>query len=249
MFKWGAIAASVCGGWWSAMSGAVSIPLAFLALFFQGQPQIWFAVLAFVGVWVFVIGVIRKHHALVQSHTEEKNRLEKMIESLTVPQIEIQGIPADIATGQYAFCKIQVINKSSNATAENVQVELLSLEDSLDAKEGSYFRPALPFILKPDIVGADTINPGSLLRYNLFRVIMNEGFTREGDAAEMVRHLYFLAYFSQDQTTKDVTRFFWKGDYRIRLRATAKNLSKCEQEFNLIFSENGSFCRFSLTKI
>ena len=61
------------------MSGAASIPLAFIALFFQGEPQIMFALLAFVGVWVFAAGVIIRNKKLINIHNEEVKVLNAKI--------------------------------------------------------------------------------------------------------------------------------------------------------------------------
>jgi transposase-like protein len=48
--------AQICGGWWSLMSGAISIPFAFLAIFVDmshPHPKETFAILAFVALWIF----------------------------------------------------------------------------------------------------------------------------------------------------------------------------------------------------
>src|SRR5579872_2004616 len=56
VMPWLSILFSAFGGWWSAMSGAISIPLAFLGLFSNGaQPKWWFALLAFIALWVCVL--------------------------------------------------------------------------------------------------------------------------------------------------------------------------------------------------
>jgi hypothetical protein len=235
---WVALLISICGGWWSAMSGAISIPFAFLALFVGGSATTYFWVLAFAALWVVVIGIARKNHEL-------KNLLENKPES----NLEIEAIPCDIKSGQKTFCKIRVRNKSKNVTADNVQVELLALDDSLAGTEqGNYFRPVLPFILKPEITGANTINPESELTYNLFRVIMNEGASRNEPETEWVKHRNCVAYFSQE-SLKDVTTFYWKKSYQLKLKASARDLLKVETEFELVFSEKGTLCRFDLIKV
>jgi hypothetical protein len=60
------ILAQIFGGWWTVMSGAISIPLGALALFTHGSPRLWFGVLAFVGLWGVVIGIARKNYLLLE---------------------------------------------------------------------------------------------------------------------------------------------------------------------------------------
>jgi hypothetical protein len=62
--NWLKLLVEVCGGWWSAMSGAASIPLALLALIFGGTPSFWFAVLAFLGLLCFAVKVWLKNISL-----------------------------------------------------------------------------------------------------------------------------------------------------------------------------------------
>jgi len=79
------------------------------------------------------------------------------------------GVSLDIATAQYHLCQIRIHNKSSTKTADNVRVELIALEDAAEGPADDYFRPKFPIILKPEIVGENTINPGASQKYNLFR--------------------------------------------------------------------------------
>jgi hypothetical protein len=211
--------AEICGGWWALMSGAVSIPFAFLALFWgEAYQKEFFAILAFVALWVFAIRV-----------AWQKNQLMEKLKLNELPCLRIEGIPCDITTSEKHLCQIRV---ASTKTADNVQVELLSLEDEL-GEAGKFLRPAFPINLKPEIPGSNTINPGSSQKYNLFRVIKGERF---------------VAYFTQE-ATKDVAEFFRGKNYRLKLTATARDLPKIEQEFYLNFSYNGSFIRFELTPV
>jgi hypothetical protein len=62
---WLKVTASSVGGWWSLMSGALSIPFAFIALFSNGKPQIaFFAILAYCALWVMVFRMAMKIHKL-----------------------------------------------------------------------------------------------------------------------------------------------------------------------------------------
>jgi hypothetical protein len=62
--KWMRQLLLACHGWWSAMSGAISIPFALIALFSSGHQRWLFVALAFVSLWVFVAAVIKKNLAL-----------------------------------------------------------------------------------------------------------------------------------------------------------------------------------------
>src|SRR5207247_2092408 len=90
--QWLKVIAEVCGGWWAAMSGAVSVPLALLALFCEGSPRLYFAVLAYVGMWVFAIGVIKKSkkdkvesdlalQKVITAHASEKEQMPRRFKS------------------------------------------------------------------------------------------------------------------------------------------------------------------------
>lgn len=162
---------------------------------------------------------------------------------------EIEGVPLDIATAQYHICQIRIYNKNPNKTADNVRVELVALEDAaISGTADDYFRPLLPVILKPEIAGENTINPGASQKYNLFRVTMNVKSAILKDGNVIGWQQKFLAYFTQE-TTKNVTQFIWKESYRLKLAVTARDFAKVEQEFNLTFSDEGKSCRFTLTKI
>jgi hypothetical protein len=64
----------VCGGWWSAMSGAISIPLAFVALLTNWHPKLYFAVLAFVGLFYTTIRLAWKNYQLLAIEKPARNR-------------------------------------------------------------------------------------------------------------------------------------------------------------------------------
>ncbi len=62
--KWAEILTSTVGGWWTLMSGATSIPFALLALICGGKPGVWFAILAYVALWVMVIRMAYANYKL-----------------------------------------------------------------------------------------------------------------------------------------------------------------------------------------
>jgi hypothetical protein len=76
----------ICGGWWGVMSGAFSVPFAFMALYAQGRERMNFAVLAYCALWVFVVRVGWKNFKL-------RERLE-MQTTPTVKPLKITIIPA-----------------------------------------------------------------------------------------------------------------------------------------------------------
>lgn len=269
--KWARLLASIVGGWWSLMSGAISIPFAFAALFSEGHPRRYFALLAFVALWVFVIRVVWKNYQMLEAnkreldaqknlhakekqnlvveHIEQRQVLEKIIESLRTPLLEIESVDSDIVSAHKQLCQIRILNRSSTVTADNVKVELIALEDELEhSVQEQHFRPAFPVILNSQ-TGENIINPGSLLVYRLFHVMMNDGWFRAENSQEMIPYRRIFAYFTPGQTTQNLTHFLWRKSYRLKLKVTARDFSKTEQEFNLTFSEHGSLCRFSITKI
>ena len=165
----------------------------------------------------------------------------------SVSDLEMESVPLDIATAQYHLCQIRIHNKNPTKTADNVRVELIALEDAAGTSPAdNYFRPAFPVILKPEIAGESTINPGASQKYNLFRVTMNVKSAIIKDGVAIGWQQKFLAYFTQE-TTKDVTQFVWKESYRLKLAVTARDFMKAERELFLTFSDEGGFCRFNLT--
>jgi hypothetical protein len=58
------------GAWWAIMSGAVSIPFAFLALFNVFSAGFLFAALAYVSLWVLVVSLYRRTSGLIKFKLE-----------------------------------------------------------------------------------------------------------------------------------------------------------------------------------
>jgi hypothetical protein len=92
IIRWARVAAEACGGWFSIMSGALSIPFVFLALFWA-SPRFYFAALAYLAMGASAIGAVRRIHLLVDSHKKElaerrtaydreKQTIEAQVESL-----------------------------------------------------------------------------------------------------------------------------------------------------------------------
>jgi hypothetical protein len=58
--RWFKTVACGVNQWWAIMSGAISIPFAFLAAFSTFAPRLLFAVLAYVSLWVLTIAQARR---------------------------------------------------------------------------------------------------------------------------------------------------------------------------------------------
>jgi hypothetical protein len=59
LVRWLKTWADTVGSWWGIMSGALSIPFAFLALF-NFQARLLFAALAYIALWVVIVGQARR---------------------------------------------------------------------------------------------------------------------------------------------------------------------------------------------
>jgi hypothetical protein len=89
--------AQICGGWWSLMSGAISIPFAFLAIFVDmshPHPKETFAILAFVALWIFAVRTAWANYKMIESSrlqlqladkkfSIERQKMADQIQSLT----------------------------------------------------------------------------------------------------------------------------------------------------------------------
>ena len=74
------------------MSGAVSIPFAFFAITFGGNAGFWFAVLAYVSLWVLVIGLARKNYQIlfVQKPAQRRVLYTKMVDFIRSAEQDIE---------------------------------------------------------------------------------------------------------------------------------------------------------------
>jgi hypothetical protein len=242
------------------MSGSISIPLGVLAIIIGGSSGLWFAVLAFVSLLIFAVGMKIKNHtsteahkkeikAREEEHLKERGALEKAIKTLQTPLLEIEGIVSDIPNSRKHLCQIRILNKSDTLTADNVKVEVIEMQDGLENNvQEQYFRPPFPFGLEPQN-GMTTINPGASQAYRLFHVMVHDGWSRVENSQEIIGYRRIIAYFTPGHAAQNLTRFLWKKDYRTKLIVTARDFSKKEQEFNHNFAHNGASCRFLLTKI
>lgn len=214
------------------MSGGLTVPFTIAAFYFQGHDRRLFVFLAFGALVVFAFRLMWTNYQLL-----EKLKTNKL------PCLVINGLSSAITTSKRHQCQIRV---SSIKTADNVQVEILNMEDEL-AEVGKFVHPTFPIILKPEIAGTNTINPGSSQKYNLFQVGKSDGAKRIGN--ELFPDKNFVCYFTEE-ATQDVALFRGKKQYRIKMVATARDLPKTEQEFFVKFSRNDDdFWRFNLIPV
>jgi hypothetical protein len=80
--RWLRVLAQIVGGWWSLMSGAISIPFGFVALLTQGRERLLFAVLAYSSLWVVAIRATWANHQIlvVQKPRRRRELLAKMVD-------------------------------------------------------------------------------------------------------------------------------------------------------------------------
>ena len=147
----------------------------------------WFAVIP-VGLWLVWFGwhVLRapyeiykeqfeKHEAEIQEKESAIKKLIADVELLPSPALEIEGIPTETTSAKWHPCLVVVHNKSSTKTADNVRVELISLDDELTlAQQTAYFHPPFPLVLNPESSGTNAVNSGGKMQYRLFNVSAND---------------------------------------------------------------------------
>jgi hypothetical protein len=115
--------ADVCGGWWSAMSGAISIPFAFAALFFAKTPdqKTSFTALAFVALLACVFRTAWRSYQL-----KEQSQMQERDEHLP---LKLDLVVKD--NNPLSRTAILVVsNPSKHTSADDVEVKLLEIDPS-----------------------------------------------------------------------------------------------------------------------
>jgi hypothetical protein len=175
------------------------------------------------------------------ARSDWKNRKELSLKpkaDMIIPPscLEIEGVPCDVkqmVNGSGTICQILVHNKSQTISANSVKVELLSMEDSPENKEG--LRQVLPLFLNQEPNDEKSINPGAGSPFTIFDAVL--------------RHPKVVVNFQRPGLRdKRWMLFEVEKGYRAKIKVTADN-SFTETEFNLKFSESFSACKFTLTKI
>jgi len=189
-----------------------------------------------------------KHEAEIGEKESIIKKLEAEIESLCAPSLEIEGVTSDIKAAKWHPCQIRIHNKSSTKTADNVRVELISLDDELKMEaQAAYFRPPFPVILNPEAAGMNTINPGGKLQFRIFCVSANSktAIIRDGNIVGYEQKL--TARFNPEGTTENNTAMFHcQKSYRLKLAVTARDFPNTDREFDLTFSTETGICQIFL---
>jgi hypothetical protein len=152
--------ASICGGWFGLMSGGLSIPFAFAALFSQGHQKSVFALLAFFALLVFAVRVTWNNY--------------KMLETQKMP-LEIESVPC-LGERREAHCFVRIKNPS-NADATGVEVKLMRITPA-PFHPNQKNVPILiqyPIPLSPRHPGGEIIHPLTCSDFLLF-VVFQSGF-------------------------------------------------------------------------
>jgi hypothetical protein len=176
------IIASLCGGWWSAMSGATSIPLAFAALYWTGTPRRWFAVLAFLGLLVFAFQILKRNYhmgeaaKLYQDNQSIIVDLHKQLEPYLRNSKPVTPQPMSIALRDNSQIKQNVghfaieVRNNTTAAIRNVKVELLSIYPT----PSGFSTLGFPINLSPKDK-TRTINPQTADYFDLIKIEVGPG--------------------------------------------------------------------------
>ena len=221
------------------MSGAVSIPLAALALFYGGAATTYFWALSLAGMWAFTIGVIRRNHTLL-----------KQLNRKADANFKIEGISCDMETLTTYICQFRVRNNNPDKTAENIRVELLEMKSSTERNK-PYFEVKFPVMLMPEKeMGSIAINPGAEKNFTLFDARKIEEHSRPNINVPFTVLYYVMSEFKNSEVTaidhKKFAFFEKNTDYSIKIRITARDFPPTEMNFNLNFVGEKSDCRFTL---
>ncbi len=115
---WAATIFSIVGGWFSLMSGCISIPLAILALFLGGTAKFWFALLAITSLWALIISMVKK--------TYEQQQMQKVTINHLHEEIAALNAKLDTADSQALLTWSQFFPEIDNG--DNLRPALLSVE-------------------------------------------------------------------------------------------------------------------------
>jgi hypothetical protein len=218
IYKFAALLASLVGGWWSLMSGAISIPIAVLAIYFGGSPGFWLAVLAFAALWVIVIRTAWKNYQMM-----EKLEVQKTI---TVKPLRISALPAHRFSSKWDFA-VEVEIHNDNQSVSGVRVRLTNIEPPFDDFGGSGADTDLEGIEFPLIGSSDgVLHKDQACRIRLFFVNSNGGITIRFPQKENDYPISFRP--KHDQNHKPV-------EHILTLAAFATGVDANVVKFKLIF--------------
>ena len=222
--------ASICGGWFGLMSGGLSIPFAFAALFSQGHQKSVFALLAFVALLLFAVRVVWKNYT--------------MLEMQRMP-LEIESLPC-LGERREADCFVRVKNPSK-ADATGVKVNLMRITpvpSHPSRKEPVSIQYPIP--LRPRYPAGETINPLDSSDFLLF-LIFQSGFgifLRLDDGSQQIE------FGTEVKDFKPATPFLSDDfdRYTVEIQVSAVGRLPSVARFNLSFSTKKGQNLFTLSK-
>jgi len=217
------------------MSGATSIPLAFAALYLPGTPRKWFAVLAFAGLCVFALQMLRKNYRMAEAakvyHDQESIivSLRKQLE----PYIKISKPPTPTPMSVFlrddhqiakhiGYCNVEVRNNTA-AAIRDVKVELLSIYPTPSDLSSIVF----PINLSPKD-RTRTINPQTSNYFYFLQIEVRPG-TRK-----VILHDENGAIQSFEDDLFRMLSIFNRNGYKLQLVASSCDLPKVEKTCRLI---------------
>ncbi len=181
-----------------------------------------------------------KHEKEIAHKEAEISKLAAQVEYLKAPVLEIEAVTTEIKSAKWHSCLIAIQNKSSTKTADNLRVELISLDDELKiAVQATHFHPPFPVVLNTETSGTNTLNPGGRMQYRLFRVSASNksGIIKDGQVVGWEQKL-FARFNSSDVIDHNTAAFQCQKPYRLKLAVTARDFQICEREFALIFVDD-----------
>lgn len=107
------------------MSGGLSVPLAFVALVVGGSAKTWFAIGAFIALWVFALGMAKKNYQLLSQRKPTP--------------LVVAPLPAKkLSQGGSLKYEIQVAVSNENQSVNGVKVKLVKVDPPFASKSGDY---------------------------------------------------------------------------------------------------------------
>lgn len=235
MFKlpnWLCVLLEIVGGWWSLMSGAASIPFAFLALFLpQEYGKVIFAGLAFCSLWILIIRMGWKNFQLME---------EIEMQILTTPRpLEIKALPAH-RIHQHWF-NVEVEIRNVNKTINGARVRLIKIEPPLGTIGGLGEINNIDGI-EFDLIGASdgVLHKNQTCRVYLLGVSLHGGLSIQFPHKKVEFQFYYHPKYGYDN--KPV-------DHILTVSASATGIDANIKKFKLKFQTENQRVPFLLEEV
>lgn len=214
-------ASTVCGGWFSLMSGALTVPFTVFALIFRGTDGVVYAVMAYVSLWVFGIGAARKNYL-------SQKRL-----------LKVEGITRSIEPSGNDLCFIKITNPTQDKTIKDITVRLVSMDKAPE-------KLSLPFQLLRENWHRDDpnlIHPGDSVDFILFQATLCD---LPSSGGENFVFAMFIGSESSIGSEPEQTLLFCSKDHVVKIQVIATDCPMVEKEFYLNFKFEDLKCSFRL---